>query len=281
MVVDSETNILYLADCLPKKYPEFFSAFDKALKENGIEYNLLPGTKDVWARDYMPIQVDKEKFVHFTYNPGYLRNTNSGVKSISDAESICKAIGIKTEIKNSILLDGGNVVKSENKGIVTDRIFKENPAWDERKLIRELENLLEVDRVIVIPSDRHDFTGHADGMVRFLDEKTVLINRYAKDKDEFQVAFRMALYNAGLDWEELPYNPYGNKPYTSACGIYINYLEMQNIVFVPVFDMTEDKAAIEIFEELFKSHTIVTVKSNELAKKGGILNCASWNIAKA
>jgi agmatine deiminase len=281
MVVDSETNVLYLADCLPKKYPVFFSAFDKALKENGIEYNWLPGTKDVWARDYMPIQVDKEKFVHFTYNPGYLRNTKSGVKSISDAESVCKAISIKTEIKNTILLDGGNVVKSENKVIVTDRIFKENPEKDEKELLKELEKLLEVDRVIVIPSDRHDFTGHADGMVRFLDEKTVLINRYAKDKDEFQVAFRMALYNAGLNWEELPYNPYENKPYTSACGIYTNYLEMQNVVFVPVFDMPEDKVAIEIFEELFKGQRIVTVNSNELATKGGILNCISWNIAKA
>ncbi len=279
MVVDSETNILYLADCLPKKYPAFFYEFDKALKENGIENKWLPGTKDVWSRDYMPIQVDKEKFVPFTYNPGYLRNTKSGVKSISDTESICKARGIRTEIKSDIILDGGNVVKSKNKAIVTDRIFKENPKPDERKLIRELEKLLEVDRVIVIPSDRHDFTGHADGMVRFLDEKTVLINRYAKNKDEFQVAFRTALYNAGLDWEELPYNPYDNKPYTSACRIYINYLEMQNVVFVPVFDFPEDEKATKKFEELFHGQRIVTVKSNELAKKGGILNCISWNIA--
>ncbi len=278
MVVDSETNVLYLADFLPKKYPVFFSAFEKALKENSVEINWLLGTKDVWARDYMPIQISKDKFVPFTYAPSYLIGTKSGTSSLSDSESICKAINIKTEAKSSIILDGGNVVKSKGNAIVTDRIFKENLGYDERKLIRELETLLEVDKVIVIPSDRYDFTGHADGMVRFLTEDTVLINQYAKDKDEFQVTLRMSLYNAGLNWIELPYNPYNNKPYTSASGIYINYLEMQNIVFVPVFHMDEDECAIKVFEEQFKGKRIVSVKSNDLALKGGILNCISWNI---
>jgi len=281
MVVDSETNILYLADCLSKKYPVFYSELDKALKENSIKNKWLQSTKDVWVRDFMPIQVDKDKFVCFTYNPSYLRKTKSGVKSISDVELICKSIDIRTEIKSSIILDGGNVVKSKSTVIVTDRIFKENPIYDERILIRELERQLEVDRVIVIPSDRNDFTGHADGMVRFLDEKTVLINQYQRDKDEFQVSLRMALYNAGLDWEELPYNPYSNKPYTSACGIYINYLEMEDVIFVPVFEISEDTPALRKFEQLFKGKKIVTVKSSELAKKGGILNCVSWNIYKA
>jgi agmatine deiminase len=278
MIIDSETNSLYLADCLPKKHPVFFSAFEKGLKENSIELKWLPGAKDVWARDYMPIQISKDKFVSFTYAPSYLIETKSGTSSISDTESICKAINVKTETKSSIILDGGNVVKSKDKAIVTDRIFRENKGYDERKLIGELETIFEVSKVIVIPSDRYDFTGHADGMVRFLNEDTVLINQYDKDKDEFQVTLRMSLYNAGLDWIELPYNPYNNKPYTSASGIYVNYLEMQNIVFVPVFDINEDECAIKVFEEQFKGKRIVTVKSNDLAQKGGILNCISWNI---
>jgi agmatine deiminase len=280
MVIDSETNTLYLADCLPKKYLAFFIEFDSALKACNIEYNWLSGTKDVWARDYMPVQVEEGKFIQFTYLPEYLSNSKSGLKSISDSAMICEAIGISRVIKSGILIDGGNVIKSKRSAILTDRIFKENPEVEERNLIRDLESLLEVERVIIIPSDPHDFTGHADGMVRFLDERTVLINRYDKNEDKFQVSLRMALHNAGLDWEEIPYSPYNNKPNSSACGVYINYLQMPGVVFVPIFEIAEDEPSIKKFEKLFVGQKIVTVKSNELAQKGGLLNCISWNIKK-
>jgi agmatine/peptidylarginine deiminase len=42
--------------------------------------------------------------------------------------------------------------------------------------------------------------------------------------------------------------------------------------------MDEDECAIKVFEEQFKGKRIVSVKSNDLALKGGILNCISWNI---
>ena len=38
---------------------------DKVLKENNIHYKFLSNTKDIWAVDYMPIQVQKEKFIQF------------------------------------------------------------------------------------------------------------------------------------------------------------------------------------------------------------------------
>ena len=56
----------------------------------------------------------------------------------------------------------------------------------------------------------------------------------------------MALHNAGLDWIELPYNPYYNKPNTSAEGIYVNYLQMNNIIFVPTYNRKEDEKAVII-----------------------------------
>ena len=63
----------------------------------------------------------------------------------------------------------------------------------------------------------------------------------------------MALKNAGLDWEELPYNPYKNKPYTSAEGIYVNYLQMQDIIIFPIFNQDEDDEAVKkLSDEIVK-----------------------------
>jgi agmatine deiminase len=116
-------------------------------------------------------------------------------------------------------------------------------------------------------------------MVRFIDEDTVLINDYSKESISYQRNFRMALHNAGLDWIELPYNPYPNSNGDSACGVYINFLQMQQAIILPVFNSHFDDRAFKVISEVFKGQVIRTVNSTALAEQGGILNCISWNIA--
>ena len=161
---------------------------------------------------------------------------------------------------------------------MSDKVFKENPLLSEKDLIKKLKDTLEIEKLFFVPWHKSDTIGHADGMLRFIDDETVLINNYKEEKPEFQRAFRMALNNAGLDWEELPYNPYNYKPYTSAEGIYVNYLQMRNIIIFPIFNQIEDDEAVKRIEQIFKSHKIITLKCNEIAKKGGVLNCITWNI---
>jgi agmatine deiminase len=276
MVSDGQTNTLYLADCLPKKHPKFFADFEAVLKECGITFQLLPDTKDIWAVDYMPIQASLDKFVQFVYNPDYLQS-QKWIKTISDVESICNSIKLD-RIKSDIVLDGGNVTKTTDKVIMCDKIFIENPHYSRQQLSDKLRELFEVDKLYFVPQQPKDFTGHADGMVRFLDNDTVIINNHSKEKPEFQRAFKIALDNAGLDYIEIPYNPYGNKTYGQANGDYINFLQMQNNVIIPTFGITEDDIAVRQFEQLFKGQQITTVDSNEVADNGGILNCITWNI---
>ena len=163
-----------------------------------------------------------------------------------------------------------------------DKVFSENPLYKEKTLIKKLEELLEVDRIIFVPWQKEiDFIGHADGMVRFLDEKTVLINDYDYEEDgEFVSSFKASIHNAGLDWIEIPYNPYDNKFDLDASGIYINYLQILDIIFVPQFKFAEDDKAMKKLKSLFPKSKIVPVLSNEIAREGGVLNCISWNIKK-
>ncbi len=277
MVSDSETNFLYLADTLPEKYPTFYQEFEKVLNSCNIKFKLLPNTKDVWAVDFMPIQIEKDEFVQFIYNPDYLRDTIKWSKTISDVDAICKAINISPK-KSNIVLDGGNVIRTYNKVIMCDKVFTENSTINERKLIKKLQSIFQVDKLIFIPSDPIDFTGHADGMVRFLDDNTVLINNYSKEDGEFQLRFRLALHNAGLEYIEILYNPSGNKKDSYANGIYLNYLQMEEAIIIPAFEIKEDEFVVKQFEQLFKGQTIKTIESNEIARQGGILNCITWNI---
>jgi agmatine deiminase len=236
----------------------------------------LPQTKDVWAVDYMPIQTDLNKFIRFVYNPSYLQSKKY-LKTISDVDEICKAIGIET-FKTDIIIDGGNVTRWTNKVIMTDRVFKDNPTFERKQLIRELYELLQVDKIYFVPEQPGDFTGHSDGMVRFVDENTVIINDYKQEKEEFYRAFEIAIHNTGLDYITIPYNVYDNKSNDHANGDYINYLQMENTVIIPTFDIKEDELAVRQLETIFTGQNIQTVESNEIAYDGGILNCITWNI---
>jgi len=283
MITDSQTNFLYLADSLKKMYPSFFNEFEKVLIDCHIPYEFLTPTKDVWAVDYMPMQIEKNKFVQFVYNPDYLSKYNKWRKTISDVEAICRGIDIIPE-KTDILLDGGNVVRAKNKVIMTDKVFIENPAIEKRTLIKRLEKILETDRIVFVPRHPLDFTGHADGIVRFLNDHTVLINagseKATQKEKEFESSLRLALHNACLEYIEIPSNTSGNSNNKEANGEYLNYLQMENVIIIPVFGIKEDDIVEKKFKELFSGIKIVTMNSNDIAKEGGILNCISWNIVK-
>jgi agmatine deiminase len=224
----------------------------------------------------MPIQISKDEFVQFNYNPDYLQPKKYH-KTISDVDSICKAINLKTK-KSTLVVDGGNVSRTAVKVIMCDKVFHENQNLSEKEVIKQLRELFQVNKLYFVPWDIKDFTGHADGMVRFINNNTVLINDYSKENAEFQRCFRMSLHNAGLDWIELPYNPPYDPTLTSARGLYLNYLQMKQAIIVPIFKTRQDEKALKVLQQVFNRQTIVTIDSNELADHGGILNCITWNI---
>lgn len=278
MITENQTNFLYLADCLPKKHPVFYQNFTEAINKQGIPFALLPATKDIWAVDYMPIQIDINQFILFTYSPSYLRS-NKYQSTISDVISICKEIQIEAT-PSRIVLDGGNLIQSKKAAILTNRIFSENPTIEKNQLIKELHKLLIIENIYIIPAQPYDFTGHADGMVRFLDENTLIVNDYSKESKSFQIGLNKVLKQTGLDLIKIPYQVYNNKSNHQANGCYINYLEMSNKVFLPIYKKKEDESVIRRFENLFSNYTIVPIECNEIAKEGGVLNCISWNILK-
>jgi len=279
MIIDDQTNFVYVADTLPLRYSNFCEEFLKLLNSNNIDFAFLKQTKDVWAVDYMPIQIGKDDFVQFVYEPDYLMNSIKWQKTISDVNSICNDINIRIR-KSNLIVDGGNVIKWHNKVIMCDKVFAENKSTNPKKLIKELENIFQVDSIIFIPTHPDDIIGHADGMVRFLDGETVIVNDFSKENRLDYVRFLSALNNAKLNIIEIPYNPYTNNKLIDANGIYINYLQLKGNIILPLFGLKEDEKVVELFEKLFPKTKISGINSCDIAVNGGILNCITWNILK-
>ena len=178
MIADSETNVVFVADTLEPRFPEIYRGLKEILDDHGIPFMTIPGTRDIWCRDYMPVQVNEDHFVQFRYAPDYLAGKYRPLRA--DGEIGPTLPWIKNCVRSEIVLDGGNVVKWTDRVILTEKIFEENPEWGHRRLLAELERLLEVERIILIPPETGDITGHADGMVRFVHDGTTIVGDYRR-----------------------------------------------------------------------------------------------------
>jgi ATPase subunit of ABC transporter with duplicated ATPase domains len=110
------------------------------------------------------------------------------------------------------------------------------------------------------------------------DEQTVLINDYAKEDKKFQLEFLKFINNTGLNAIEMPYHPLDDATYTSAAGLYLNYLEMEQAVLFPIFESKHDEKALQVMQQVVKNKPVVPIICHELAQYGGIINCITWNI---
>lgn len=280
--IEKGSHIVYLSDLFASRYPETCQRLTDILNKYTIPFAFLDGTKDIWCRDYMPVQTPSGKLIQFKYEPSYLNDPKYS-DSRSDVKYIDKVNGI-TPIFSDINLDGGNVVMYAKKAIITDRIYSENPNKSREDIRKELAELLEC-QIIIIPAlaKSYDFTGHADGMIRFVDENTVIGNELSEDSPTFQNNMKRAMRLSNLNYIEFPYFSYENKGNDeNAIGIYLNYLEVGNLIVMPVFGVpgNRDDEALAKLKEVFPDRAIETIDYNDVALAGGILNCTTWVIRK-
>lgn len=252
------------------KYKPAADRMFAALDLLNIKYKLLNNTKDIWLRDFMPVKTKSEKYISFRYKPSYLAN-NPQLRTNFKTD-IAPSFKVDNLVYTDINLDGGNVVfsPSKEKVIISDRVYSENPSWHKTELTAKLAKLLEAN-VIIIPSLKSDMTGHADGMVRFVNENTVVANAPLSPFG-FETKVKKALQNHGIEVLDFPYFDSNGD---SAIGCYLNFLETEQAIFLPVFSVDTDNKAVQTAKHIFHK-AIIPANINEIAADGGLLNCISW-----
>lgn len=276
MIPDWQTNVVFFSGLLPTRHAALWDDLAGILDRAGVEYHLLPGTRDIWVRDFMPVQVTADNFVRFRYQPSYL----CGYDDLITPDEVRGRIpdGARLHI-SGINLDGGNVVANGTKVILTEKVYRENSGDDRPALREKLATFFQAENII-IPKEPYDVIGHADGVVRFVNDDTVVVNDYRKIDPGYGEKLEGCLRRHELGVELLPYFCTNQviDSIPSAVGNYINFLRVNGLVIVPAYGVRQDEVACRTLERLLPGTKIVPVPCEGLARQGGVLNCVSWTV---
>ena len=274
MLPDSLTNTVFLSEWLPEVCPILYQNLTHVLKDNTVRYRILGNTNDIWCRDFMPIQTDEKRFVFYKYNPDYLkaRHKRRYITNVNHVQNI-DFLRLAETVNLDLVLDGGNVVKCGNKVVMTEKVFVENNDRSRNEVQRLLEEAFQCD-IVFLPWDENEKCGHSDGIIHYVGDHRVLLTNYGDFDKTFAQAFLRILEK---HFEVIPLK-YNVKRQHARSWAYINYLQVDNLVIVPQLGIPEDGQALQQIAEALPACKVVGVPALEAVRKGGALNCISWNI---
>ena len=281
---DTLTNFVYISDKLKEFYPRTYTRLTKLFNEMDIEWGEIKGTKDIWIRDYMPIQISDDRFIVYNYNPDYLKD--SGEEYLTDSHSIADGFLNHCNMSHyDITLDGGNIVTCAGHRVLTDKVFQENGKEKyDPDFCDYISHVLE-SRVIFLPwhcdnskDPNADVYGHADGLVHWAGDNRVLMSNHRDSFPEEAEEIRYRLEAVGFEVIEMLFDvPNPNRDFNWA---YINYLQVGSKIIVPTFGIPEDKQALKYIREANPGCAVRGFRMRDIAKNGGALHCITWNIKK-
>lgn len=281
MITDSQCNKVYFSSKMPEKCPIAYNGLISVLDKYGVEHGLIENTNDIWCRDFMPVQVSDSRFCGFTYDPDYLYEKAEWIASRTDGNARCKELGFDVcKLTKPIKIDGGNVIRCNNKIIMIDKVFKENEiSYSKEELAAELEKHFDAE-IIFLPWDKQEYYGHADGLVRYVGNNNVLLTNYSRYNKTFTKKVTDILKQHFDNVYALEYHVAKQHKYNWA---YINWLQTCKVMILPSFGCEEDTQALEQISSYMPEYKgrIEMADARDLIKHEGCFNCSSWTILSA
>ncbi len=263
--------------------------------DSKYEVVVIPEAVDIWIRDWAPIPVKFTSgeviYLKPNFTPGYYkRKEKNYIPSLKIAcDKLSDYLGLQiTELP--LNTDGGNFAfNGKDTIILTNRIISNNETLSIEEIKNIYKRTLGINNVIIIPVEPEDVTGHTDGTLRFVDEKTIIIGEYPeKDEVEYEFVEKLTeelIKQLGNDCKiirlenDIINDGIKGSDILSASGNHINFLNVYNRIFLPTYGIESDERAYSLVLNEIPSCDIINVKTKELlniSRDGGVLNCVTW-----
>ena len=278
MITDDHTNTVYFSSLLPKKCPVLCTHIEEVLRNYCVTYSYLSSTKDIWCRDYMPVQIESNRLVFFKYTPDYLQDQRGRHLQTNPEEVFyVEANHLQSSLDNSIaidlIIDGGNVVKCGDTIVMTEKAFVENKKKSRSEVEHMLREACQCDITFLL-WDRKERFGHSDGVVHFAGNDKILLTNYDDCSPYYYRRFRKVLEK---HFEVIPLRYHAKRRHARSWA-YVNFLQVGKLILVPQLGLEEDVQALEQIANACPDCEVLGIPAIEAVRCGGALNCVSWNI---
>lgn len=292
-MIKQEENLteIFVSDVLISDFEEVYKQLNTIIPAENL--HIIPGCKDIWVRDFMPINLydDGDRLLTYRYEPDYLReNATEYINFHTEQKAVLFDMGIRKQetFDTELVLDGGNIVECDGVVILTDKIYRENPKYNRQQVRDELKRIFK-EEVKIIPwvSIEDDVFGHSDGSLTYLGiidgKKTILF-----ETSDFSIP---PILNAQRDvLKSLEAKGYKIRELQLKSGnrfdwCYINMLHYKNKLLVPQVDgITEsNQIALDTISNICgDDREVIGIKiPQRILKMGGALHCMTWNSDRA
>lgn len=267
--------------------PGLKESLSKKFTDKRINLIEIANVQDIWIRDWGAIAGTADKVFKALYSPAYFAEHEKKYAHLDDQAGyeLFTKLNLKADSiiyqSDKLILDGGNFIHNGNGiGITTNRIITDNKSFSIDQIREAFQEQLGIKKLIIVPVEPGDETGHVDGMIRFIDQKTVVVASYPDDYPEgknFLDSLADQLrqdFNIVRVTSEIPKDQ-NLDDFPSAFGNYINYFRVGDKIFLPQYGIDKDTKARQEYEKFFDVITVST-DIEKLADLGGVLNCITW-----
>jgi agmatine/peptidylarginine deiminase len=259
---------------------DYYEKYVAALGEGHV---VRAEMQDIWIRDFSTSNA---------VNPMLFRYTSAGQgggrKGQREADFVQERFATYLEGadigygESDWLNDGGNFVDDYAGNVVISRKFLRDNGLNEEQGRAAIQRSTGAKTVAFIEADEQGGLEHADGVVAFIGENTLVMNSYPEDPDysaKLKTDLRQGLPNVIIHEIVTPYD--GSQIYDerfgSACGLYTNMLVTPERIYFPQFGIPEDAHALKQIRG-WTDRKVIPVQSSQVCQMGGGVRCMSWQL---
>lgn len=282
-----------LVVCFDKQHKETIETLFNANAIPEKTYRLtVCKTNDTWCRDYGPITVRNDgslqlqNFIFNSWGNKYQSGLDDAVSKNLFKEDCFDEIEM---VDCDFILEGGSI-ESDGHGVIltTSHCLLKRQLDKTKTEVEDLLNKYLGARTVLwlnhggVSGD--DTDSHIDNLARFVDKNTIV---YCACNDESHPDYEsLKIMESELkDLKKIDGGAYKLIPLFMPTTIehegkalpasYANFLIINDAVLVPVYQVSQDQAALEILQQCFPDRRIIGIYAKALVKQFGSLHCAS------
>ncbi len=261
---------------------------------------LQAASNDTWARDHGGITIEedgKPAILDFVFNGWGLKFPacfdNLITRAIQDQYSVFNA-----PIRHGGLVLEGGSLESDGQGtlLTTAECLlspNRNPHLSKEEIEAQLKDLFGLDRVLWLNHGYlagDDTDAHIDTLARLCDPETIAYVQCTDEEDEHYTVLQ------AMETELKAFRTAAGKPYrlvplpmADACydydgqrlpATYANFLIINGAVLMPVYDVSQDEAALAAIATCFPDREIIAIDCQSLILQHGSLHCVTMQYPK-